>query len=52
LINAQGSVVERRVIGDVQEGQQVVGNIDAAPGIYFVRTITDQDQVVKRLVVR
>ncbi|KAB1060389.1 T9SS type A sorting domain-containing protein, partial [Salibacter halophilus] len=44
LINAQGSVIERRVIGDVQEGQQVVGNINAAPGIYFVRTISDQNQ--------
>jgi hypothetical protein len=40
------------VIGNVQEGQQVVGNIDAAPGIYFVRTISDNKQTISRLVVK
>jgi hypothetical protein len=52
LINAQGSVIDRKVIGNVQEGQQVVGNIDAAPGIYFVRTISDNNQSITRLVLK
>jgi hypothetical protein len=52
LINAQGSVIERKVIGNVQEGQQVVGNIDAAPGIYFVKTVSDESQTITRLVLK
>ena len=52
IFNAQGSVVKRRVIGNVQQGQQVVENIDASPGIYFVRTISDGSQTITRLVLK